>query len=319
MVYGLKRQNGISKMKSINMGDDKKKKLMVEGLSDSSIERRIYTVRGEHVMIDRDLAYLYGVENRSLRQAVRRNMEKFPDDFLFKLTEEESNDLIISGVSQSVIPPGYNTGGAQMYAFTEQGVAMLSTVLKSANATSVSVAIMRAFVMMRRFLTANAALFQRMDMIEQKQLETDKKLDVVLDKIEELSPAVTTEQLFPSGCVWDAYMFVCELIRRAEKRIILVDNFVDERVLTMLDKRNKGVLAEVHTRYYEQTKLDFDKHNQQYEPISYVQLPHAVHDRYLIVDDDVWLLGTSVKDMGRSLCTIIKVGFTPETVMTMIK
>ena len=127
------------------------------------------------------------------------------------------------------------------------------------------------------------------------------------------------ELLIPTGCVWDAYMFVCGLIRSAEKRIILVDNFVDERVLTMLDKRNKGVSAEVHTRYYEQTKLDFDKHNQQYEPISYVQLPHAVHDRYLIVDDDVWLLGTSVKDMGRSLCTIIKVGFTPETVMTMIK
>ena len=127
------------------------------------------------------------------------------------------------------------------------------------------------------------------------------------------------ELLIPTGCVWDAYTFVCDLIRSAEKRIILVDNFVDERVLTLLDKRNKGVSAEVHTRYYEQTKLDFDKHNQQYEPISYVQLPHAVHDRYLIVDDDVWLLGTSVKDMGRSLCTIIKVGFTPETVMTMIK
>ena len=127
------------------------------------------------------------------------------------------------------------------------------------------------------------------------------------------------ELLIPTGCVWDAYMFVCNLIRSAEKRIILVDNFVDERVLTMLDKRDRGVLAEVHTRYHEQTKLDFDKHNQQYEPISYVQLPHAVHDRYLIVDDDVWLLGTSVKDMGRSLCTIIKVGFTPETVMTMIK
>ena len=126
------------------------------------------------------------------------------------------------------------------------------------------------------------------------------------------------ELLIPTGCVWDAYMFVCDLIRSAEKRIILVDNFVDERVLTMLDKRNKGVSAEVHTRYYEQTKLDFDKHNQQYVPISYVQLPHAVHDRYLIVDDDVWLLGTSVKDMGRSLCTIIKVGFTPETVMNMI-
>lgn len=293
--------------------------MMVERLSDSSIEKRIYTVRGEYVMIDRDLADLYGVENRSLRQSVRRNIDKFPDDFLFKLTDSEANEVILRGVSQSVIPPGYNTGGMQMFAFTELGVAMLSTVLKSANATSVSVAIMRAFVMMRRFLTANAALFQPMDLLEHKQLETDKKLDVVLDKIEELSPAVTTEQLFQSGCVWDAYMFVCDLIRSAEKRIVLVDNYVDERVLTMLDKRNKGVTAEVHTRYYEQTKLDFDKHNQQYESIDYVQLPHAVHDRYLIIDNDVWLLGTSVKDMGRSLCTIIKVGFTAEQVLQMVK
>ncbi len=127
------------------------------------------------------------------------------------------------------------------------------------------------------------------------------------------------ELLIPTGCVWDAYMFVCDLIRSAEKRIILVDNFVDERVLTMLDKRNKDVLAEVHTRYYEQIKLDFEKHNQQYEPISYVQLPHAVHDRYLIIDDDVWLLGTSVKDMGHGLCTVIKVGFTPEAVLGLLK
>ena len=127
------------------------------------------------------------------------------------------------------------------------------------------------------------------------------------------------ELLIPTGCVWDAYMFVCDLIRSAEKRIILVDNFVDERVLTMLDKRNEGVSAEVHTRYYEQTKLDFDKHNQQYEPINYVQLPHSVHDRYLIVDDDVWLLGTSVKDMGRGLCTIIKMGFRPEEVLVRIE
>ena len=143
--------------------------------------------------------------------------------------------------------------------------------------------------------------------------QQQKQLDFVVRANEK--PA---ELLIPMGCVWDAYMFVCDLIRSAKKRIILVDNFVDERVLTMLDKRNKGVSAEVYTRYYEQTKLDFDKHNQQYEPIDYVQLPHAVHDRYLIIDNDVWLLGTSVKDMGRSLCTIIKVGFTPETVMAMI-
>jgi hypothetical protein len=156
----------------------------------------------------------------------------------------------------------------------------------------------------------NERLARIEDTIDQQQ----QQLDFVVrgnEKPEEL--------LIPSGCIWDAYMFVCDLIRSAEKRIVLVDNFVDERVLMMLDKRNKGVIAKVHTRYYEQIKLDFDKHNQQYEPIDYVQLPHAVHDRYLIIDDDVWLLGTSVKDMGRSLCTVIKVGFTPEMVLGMVQ
>ena len=126
------------------------------------------------------------------------------------------------------------------------------------------------------------------------------------------------ELLIPTGCVWDAYMFVCDLIRSARKQLVLIDNFVDERVLTMLDKRNAGVAATVYTRYTKQITLDFEKHNKQYEPINYVQMPHAVHDRYLIVDDDVWLLGTSVKDMGRGLCTIIKVGFKPEEVLRRI-
>ena len=127
------------------------------------------------------------------------------------------------------------------------------------------------------------------------------------------------EVLIPSGCVWDAYTFVCDLIRSAEKRLVLIDNFVDERVLTILDKRAAGVEATVHTRYTEQVKLDFEKHNRQYTPITYVQMPQAVHDRYLIVDDDVWLLGTSIKDLGRGLSTVIKVGFSPEVVTGMLK
>ncbi len=291
----------------------------MENNSIVAIEKRIYTIRNVQVMIDRDLAILYGVENRSLRQAVRRNIEKFPDDFMLKLKEDEANDLISRGVSQSVIPPGYNTGGMQMYAFTEQGVAMLSTVLRSPNAMRVSIDIMRAFVAMRRFISANSGLFQRVDILENRQAETDRKLHLVLDKLEELSPSPSVEQLFGSGCVWDAYTFLCDLIRSAQRRLVLIDNFVDERVLTMLDKRNKGVGATVYSRYTEQVKLDFDKHNKQYAAIEYVQMPHAVHDRYLIVDDDVWLLGSSVKDIGRGLCTVIKVGFKPEEVIKLVK
>ena len=285
----------------------------------TDIQARIYLVRGVQVMLDIDLAVLYGVENRSLRQAVRRNIEKFPEDFLLKLKESEANDLISKGVSQNVIPQGYNTGGMQMFAFTEQGVSMLATVLRSKNATEISIAIMRAFVAMRRFLTANAGLFQRVGALEQKQIETEKKLDVVLDKIEELSPAVSSEELFGTGCVWDAYTFISGLVRSAEKRVVLIDNFVDERTLLLLDKRESGVECTVHTRYTKQTELDFEKHNKQCAEIKKVQLPQHIHDRYLIVDDTVWLLGASVKDMGHGLCTVIKVGFTPEAVLGLLK
>lgn len=285
----------------------------------AEIQSRIFTIRGVQVMIDRDLALLYGVENRALKQAVRRNPTKFPDDFMLRLTENESNNLISIGVSQIVIPPGYNTGGSDMFAFTEQGIAMLATVLKSQRAADVSISIMRAFVAMRRFLTGNAGLFQRVGVLERKQVETDKKLDVVLDKIEELSPVVTTEELFGTGCVWDAYSFLSSLVRRARHRITLIDNFVDERTLLLLDKRAAGVECTVHTRFSKQTELDFEKHNEQNAEIRKIQLPLHIHDRYLIVDDEVWLLGASAKDMGHGLCTVIKVDFTPEMVLSLLK
>lgn len=290
-----------------------------QSVSLADIQARIYTVRNIQVMIDRDLALLYGVENRALKQAVRRNLDKFPDDFMLRLTENESNQLISSGVSQIVIPPAYNTGGTDMFAFTEQGVAMLATVLKSQRATNVSISIMRAFVAMRRFITANAGLFQRVDAIEQRQMKTEQKLDVVLDKIEELSPAISTEALFGTGCVWDAYSFISSLVRRAQRRIILIDNFVDERTLLLLDKRSAGIDCTVHTRFSKQTELDFEKHNEQNAEIKRIQLPLHIHDRYLIVDNEVWLLGASVKDMGRGLCTVIKVDFTPEMMLSLLK
>jgi hypothetical protein len=294
-----------------------------KSLSMEDIQNRIFTIRGAQVMLDRDLAIKYQVATKALNQAVKRNVRRFPERFMFQLTKEEleewKSQIVTSNIYTKEEVDALKMSARRCpYAFTEQGVAQLSAVLHSDVAVDASVRIMDAFVAMRRFIKINAGLFQRVERLEHQQLLTNKRIDLVLDKFEEFSPSVTTEQLFQSGCVWDAYMFMCDLIRSAEKRVILVDNFVDERVLTMLDKRNKGVIAEVYTRYYEQMKLDFDKHNQQYEPISYVQLPHAVHDRYLIVDDVVWLLGTSVKDMGRSLCTIIKVGFSAEQILQMV-
>lgn len=299
-------------------------KEVIESASVAEIQTRIYLVRGVQVMIDRDLAILYQVATKALNQAVKRNARRFPERFMFQLTKEEfenwKSQIVTSNIYSREEMDALRMGARRCpYAFTESGISQLSSVLHSDMAVDVSVRIMDAFVAMRRFISANAGLFQRVDRLEQQHALTNKRIDLVLDKIEGLSPTVTTEQLFATGCVWDAYTYVCDLIRSAERRLVLIDNYVDERVLTMLDKRKAGVEAAVHTRYTEQVKLDFEKHNQQNDAIEYVQLPQAVHDRYLIVDDGVWLLGASVKDMGHGLCTVIKVGFAPEMVLGLLK
>ena len=270
------------------------------------------------------MAIQYQVETKALNQAVKRNIRRFPERFMFQLTKEElekwKSQIVTSNIySQEEINAFKMSARRCPYAFTEQGVSQLSSVLHSDVAADASVRIMDAFVAMRRFITANAGLFQRVDRLENQQLLTNKRIDLVLDKIEELSPVVTTEELFGTGCVWDAYTYLCGLVRSAEKKIVLIDNFVDERTLVLLDKRAAGVECTVHTRYTKQTELDFEKHNAQYAEIKKVQLPQHIHDRYLIVDDDVWLLGASVKDMGHGLCTVIKVGFTPEAVLGLLK
>lgn len=271
----------------------------------AGIENRIYTVRGVQVMIDRDIASLYEVETRTLKQAVRRNFEKFPDDFMFMLTKNEYNYLISTGASQSVMPSGYNTGGAVTFAFTEQGVAMLATVLRSRNATEMSIAIMRAFVAMRRFLITNAEVFMRLDSLDRRQLETEKKLDAVLNRLEDgtMKPKCG---VFFDGQTFDAYVLVSDLIRSAKSSVILIDNYVDESVLTMLDKKKAGVEAVIYTlQLSKQFKLDLDKHNSQYSPIT-VNILKDSHDRFLIIDGIVYHVGASLKDLGRKWFAIMK-------------
>ncbi len=255
-------------------------------------------VRGIQIMIDLDLASLYGVENRSLRQTVRRNIDSFPEDFMLRLTNDEANALIAKGVSQSVIPPGYNTGGAEMFAFTEQGVAMLASVLKSAKARKISIEIMRAFVAMRQFLMSNAQVFQRLDRLEIRQLETDNKIEQVFAMMDEGSED-NKQCIFYEGQVYDAYDFVCNLIKGATERIVLVDNYLDHSVLTMLDKREPGVDATIFTQKADdQFKLDIAKHDVQYPPIP-IWIFKMSHDRFLIVDNRVYHIGASIKDLGK--------------------
>lgn len=282
--------------------------------SSDYIQNYIYVIRGQQVMLDRDLARLYQVETSQMNRQVKRNIERFPEDFRFQLTKEELESLKCqNGIS--------NRGGdrrAFPYAFTEQGISMLAGLLRSDVAIKANIAIMRAFVAMRRFISANAGMFQRIERLEQHQAVTDEKIDKVLQRMDELAPAVTPEQIFATGCVWDAWSYVSQLIRSAKQRIILIDNFVDERVLTLLTKRKKGVTATIHSRYTEQFKLDLEKHNAQYDSIEFIQLSQKAHDRFLIIDDDVYLMGASVKDMGTSLCAITKMEMSPDTILALL-
>lgn len=287
-----------------------------------TIQSKIALIRDQQVLLDRDLARFYGVEVSQMNRQVKRNIERFPEDFMFQLTKAENEALKCQyGISKQ-------RGGDRRlpYAFTEQGVAMLSGLLRSEVAIAANIMIMRAFVTMRRFLTMNAQIYQRLDRIEGKQLmdnqwraETESKIETILDKLEEKTPSPTAEQIFATGCIWDAWQFVSELIRGAKVRIILIDNYVDDRVLTLLCKRKEGVSATIHTRYNQHFLLDLEKHNQQYSAITAVQIPHKHHDRFLVIDDVVYLLGASVKDMGTGLCAITRLVTKPEEILEMIK
>lgn len=287
-----------------------------------TIQSKIALIRNQQVLLDRDLARFYGVEVSQMNRQVKRNIERFPEDFMFQLTKAENEALKCQyGISKQ-------RGGDRRlpYAFTEQGVAMLSGLLRSEVAIAANIMIMRAFVTMRRFLTMNAQIYQRLDRIEGQQLmdnqwraETESKIETIFDKLEEKTPSPTAEQIFATGCIWDAWQFVSELIRGAKVRIILIDNYVDDRILTLLCKRKEGVSATIHTRYNQHFLLDLEKHNQQYSAITAVQIPHKHHDRFLVIDDVVYLLGASVKDMGTGLCAITRLVTKPEEILEMIK
>ena len=285
-----------------------------ETFSQSDIEKMIITIRGVQVMIDRDLARVYKVTTSQLNQQVKRNIARFPMNFRFQLTSEEMNNLKSQIVTSS-------WGGTRKlpYVFTEPGIAQLSSVLHSEKAIETSVKIMSAFVAMRHFMIQNANILMRIAHLERHQIETDEKIDLILDKMEERSPKLLPEQIFQAGCVWDAWSFVSDLVRSAKERIVLIDNFVDDRVLSLLDKRAEGVSATIHSRYYEQFQTDLKKHNEQYPAIAFVQLPHRNHDRFLIIDDKVYFMGASLKDMGAGLCAITEMHASPETILDMLK
>ena len=260
------------------------------------IRNLIYTIRGKQVMLDSDLASLYQVETKNLNKAVKRNIERFPASFCFQLTEKEVENLRFQFGTSSL-----NYGGRRYlpYAFTEQGVAMASAILRSDIAVRMSVQIMEAFVEMRRMLISNASLFHRLDNIELKQLEADQKFEEIFKALE--SDKLHSEKgIFYNGQVFDAYAFVSDIIRSAGSSIILLDNYVDDTVLTLLGKRNDNVTATILTKSISnQLRLDLQRYNSQYPAID-IEIFSDAHDRFLIIDyTELYHIGASLKDLGK--------------------
>ena len=264
-------------------------------LSEQEIRDKIHLIRGLQVILDRDLAKLYNTETRALKQAVNRNRKRFPSDFMFILTEKEIEIL----VSQNVIPSKKHLGGALSYAFTEQGVANLSSILNSEKAIQINIKIMRAFIEMRRFIYKNAQIFQRLDYVEKKQIESDKKFDQIFDIIQ--SKDIKPEKgIFFDGQIFDAHKFFSDIIRTANSSIILIDNYIDDSVLTLLNKRKENVNVTIFTKEISrQLLLDLKKYSSQYSPVEVKELKKS-HDRFIIIDNkEFYHFGASLKDLGK--------------------
>ena len=257
------------------------------------VEQRIYTVRNVQVMLDSDLAEIYVVETKRLNEQVRRNIGRFPEDFMLQLTAAE-----LSILKSQIATSSWGGRRTMPYAFTELGVAMLSSVLSSDVAIQANIRIMRAFSAARRLIAANEQMYQRIAHLEYRQIETDKKIEAVMNKLEETSVDKKCG-IFFDGQTFDAYSFVSDRIREATSRIVLIDNYIDDTVLTILDKRAASVSATIYTMQISKAlQLDVNKHNSQY-PVIDVKVFKNSHDRFLIVDDKVYHFGASIKDLGK--------------------
>ncbi len=266
------------------------------------IKSKIYMIRNTQVMLDRDLAELYGVETKVFNQAIKRNIKRFPKDFMFQLTKDELNNWRSQFVTSNSEKMGLRRSP---YAFTEQGVSMLSSILKSDIAIEISIEIIRAFVNMRQFISQNASVFQRLEILEQNQLITNTNFDKIFKAIEEKNP-IQSQGIFYNGQIFDAHNFVSDLIRNAKNSIVLIDNYIDDTTLLLLSK-NQTVDITIHTHTITKAlKLDLEKYNTQYKAIS-LKTNKDFHDRFLIIDNkEIYHIGASLKDLGKKVFAFSK-------------
>ena len=263
-------------------------------INENNIKDKIYTIRNLQVMLDKDLAELYGVKPIRLREQIKRNIARFPDDFMFQLSEDEV-DLM---VSQNAIPSRKHLGGSLPLVFTEQGVSMLSSVLRSEIAVNISVQIIRVFVSMRKIISQNISMFERFERVEQRLTIHDKNFDKLFEALEDKT-LKAKQGIFYDGQIFDAYVFVNDLLKLATTEIILIDNYIDETVFTIFSKY-PNIRIKIYTQNIsKQLKLDFEKYSKQYQNIELKEFKNS-HDRFLIIDKkNIYHLGASLKDLGK--------------------
>lgn len=321
-----------------------------------NIENLIHVIRGKQVMLDRDLARLYGVETKVLNQAVKRNIERFPKDFMFQLSKEEfenwKSQFAISNTDEflrSQIVTIENEGdglrsqnvtidmrGKHLkylpYAFTENGVAMLSSVLRSQQAININIQIMRPFNAMRHFIASNAQVFQRLEVMERNQLamnasqaelsshlaENEKKFEEVFRRLDE-GAATPKEAIFFEGKFFEARLLLEQIIKTATKRVVIIDGYIDAETFDMLDVRAKGVTADIYSDGEHKSLRDMHNADRGKQPVNTHKWSKSSHDRWVIIDDTLYHCGHSVKDLGKKLSAIMKMDWNPEVVLKEVR
>lgn len=285
------------------------------------IENLIYTIRGKQVMLDSDVAMLYHYSTKRINETVRRNIERFPENFCFKLTEIEVENLRSQFATSSLEKQNYGGRRYLPYVFTEQGIAMLSGLLKNDIAVQVSINIMNAFVAMRKFLLNNGQIFQKLTTVEGELLEQrkeiskhgeqilkhEKQFEMVFDELQKNKKEEFKQKIFFDGQIYDAYSLIVDIIKKAKSKILIIDNYVDDSILKMLSKKNKNVDVIIVTSVNcKITKLDINKFNKQY-PMLKIVSTNKFHDRFIVIDDkELYHCGASLKDLGKKCFAISK-------------
>ena len=267
-------------------------------IDEQNIQNKIYTIRGVQVMIDEDLAKLYQVETRVFNQAVKRNIKRFPKSFRFQLTEDEYKNLTSQFVTSSILSSKHGGRRHLPYVFTEQGVSMLSAILKSDIAIDVSIKIIESFVSMRKIINSNTLMFERFERVEQRLSLHDENFNILFKALEDKS-LIPSQGIFYNGQTFDAYKFINDLIKSAKKDIKLLDNYIDETVLTLFSKV-PNIKVTIYTKTItKQLKLDLEKYNTQYSNVEIKKFDNS-NDRFLIIDEtEVYHIGASLKDLGK--------------------